>query len=135
MKVMGHNLFAILGAAVAIYAVGFIIYGMLVPPELWMESQGITQAQLDAVGTSRMPYGALPPLVTAIALAVLFGWAKVSSMTEGMRYGAIVAVASALPAIWYGWVYGVGGCTGPAIDSAHLLVGHVAAGAILGRWR
>lgn len=135
MKVMGHNLIAILGAAIAIYAVGFVIYGMLVSPELWMASQGITKDQVDAVGMSRMAYSALPPLVTAIALAVLFGWAKVSSMAEGMRYGAIVAIASALPAIWYGWVYGVGGCTGPAIDSAHLLIGHVAAGAILGRWR
>jgi hypothetical protein len=44
-------------------------------------------------------------------------------------------MASAVPALLYGWVYGTGPIEMTLIDGGHLLLGHVAAGAILGRWR
>ena len=135
MRVNGINLLAVLAAAVAIYAVGFVIYGLLVSPELWMASQGITQQQLDAVGMGRMVYSPAMPIVTAVGLAVLFKWGKVSGAANGAKWGVLVALASALPTIWYGWVYGVGTATGPLIDSGHLLLGHVVGGSILAKWK
>ena len=47
----------------------------------------------------------------------------------------VVALASAVPGMLYGWVYGVGPIDMTVIDSAHLLLGHAAVGAILGGWR
>lgn len=135
MKVMGLNALAILAAAVAIYVVGFLIYGVIVDPAVWMAGQGITKEQLDAVGMSRMPYGPAMPIVTAIGMGLIFKWANVSGLANGLKWGALIATTSALPAIWYGWVYGVGPCIGPAIDSAHLLAGHCVAGAILASWK
>jgi hypothetical protein len=135
MRVAGMNVLAILVAAIAIYLVGFVIYGMLVPQESWMAMSGITKEQADAVGMSRMPYGPVMPIMTAIGLGVLFKWANVAGLANGMKWAAAVAFASAIPAILYGWVYGVGGCTIIMIDSAHLLVGHVVAGAILASWK
>lgn len=135
MKIAGMNALAILAAAVAIYAVGFVIYGVIIDQATWMTAQGITQDQMDAVGMSRMAYSPLMPLVTAIGMAVLFKWGGVTGLAQGVRWGALIAILSALPAIWYGWVYGVGVSTGPLLDSLHLLAGHCVAGAILGSWK
>jgi hypothetical protein len=129
------NLLAILVAAIAIYLVGFVIYGMLIAPESWMAMSGITKEQADAVGMTRMPYSPIMPIMTAIGLAILFKWGNVSGIGNGIKWAAVVAFASAIPAIWYGWVYGVGGSTISLIDSAHLLVGHILAGAILASWK
>ena len=135
MRIAGMNVLAVLAAAIAIYAVGFVIFGMLMDPEVWMASSGFTKEQADAIGASRMPYGVVMPLVTAIGMGVLFKWANVSGWVNGVKWGALVAGLSALPAIWYGWVYGVGDCYAPMLDSAHLLIGHSIAGAILARWK
>jgi hypothetical protein len=46
-----------------------------------------------------------------------------------------VALASAVPAEMYAWVYGTGLVEITLVDSGHLLLGHVVAGAILGGWK
>jgi hypothetical protein len=135
MRIYGYNLVAILAAAIVIYAVGYIIYGVLIPPDVWMKNAGVTPEEMNAISGARMIYGPLMPLATAVGMAVLFRWASVGGLHAGLRYGALVALFSAIPAIWYGWVYGVGGATDPLIDSAHLLVGHMVAGSVLATWK
>ena len=135
MRIGGLNLLAVLSAALAIYAIGFIIYGVLIEPNAWMAMAGISQAELDVVGQSRMPFGAVMPVMTAIFMAVLFQMGQVEDTTTGIRWAIVIALASAVPALGYGWVYGVGPVSMTLLDSAHLLLGHVAAGAILGGWR
>lgn len=135
MRIGGYNWLAVLSAALAIYAIGFIIYGVLIEPVAWMAMAGVSQAEMDAVGASRMPFGALMPLMTAIFMAVLFKMGRVEDTTTGIRWAIVIALASAVPALGYGWVYGVGAASMTLLDSAHLLLGHVAAGAILGGWR
>jgi hypothetical protein len=44
-------------------------------------------------------------------------------------------LASAIPTCLYGWVYGGMSTDMTMVDSAHLLFGHIAAGAILGGWK
>jgi len=135
MRSGGINWLAVLGAAVAIYAVGFVIYGMLIPAEKWMAMSGITEADMEAVGSSRMMYSVIMPLMTAIFMAVIFKWGGVAGASKGAQWGMVIALASAIPTLLYGWVYGIGPIDATLIDSAHLLLGHVAAGAILGGWK
>jgi len=135
MRSGGINWLAVIVAAVAVYAVGFVIYGLLVPPETWMAWEGETQAELAAVGDSRMPFGVVMPLLTAIFMAVIFKWAQVAGASNGVKWGAVIALASAVPAEMYAWVYGTGLLEITLVDSAHLLLGHVVAGAILGGWK
>lgn len=135
MRAGGINWLAVIVAAVAIYAIGFVIYGLLVPPEWWMSASGITQEQIEALGAARMPFGVVMPLMTAIFLAVLFKLGKVADGATGAKWAVVVAMASAIPTLLYGWVYGVGPFDVTLIDSGHLLLGHVTAGAILGAWR
>lgn len=129
------NALAILAAAIAIYLIGFVIYGMLIPPESWMAMSGISKDQADAVGMTRMPYSPIMPVMTAIGLAVLYKWGNVVGLANGIKWAVMISFASAVPTIWYGWVYGVGGAEISMIDSAHLLVGHIVAGAILASWK
>jgi hypothetical protein len=53
----------------------------------------------------------------------------------GTKWAAAVAFASAVPTMLYGWVYGGLDTNMTMIDCAHLLIGHAAAGAILGGWK
>lgn len=135
MRINAYNPAPIIVAALVIYLVGFLIYGLIVDPQLWMAESGITQAQMDAVGAARMPFSPLMPIATAIGLAVLYRLTNRKGVACGVWLGVVVALTSAVPTIWYGWVYGVGGLAMPLIDSAHLLLGHAAAGAVIGWWK
>jgi len=135
MRAAGINWLAVLAAAIAIYAFGFVIYGIAIPPEKWMAMSGISPADMQAVGQSRMPFGPLMPLATATFMAFIFKWGGVANISTGVRWAVVIALASGIPAMWYGWVYGAGLIEGTVLDSAHLLLGHAAAGAVLGGWR
>ena len=135
MRAGGINWLAVVVAAIAIYAIGFIIYGLLVPAEWWMSASGISQQEMGSIGESRMPFGVVMPLMIAAFLALLFKLGRVADAATGAKWAVVVALASAIPTLLYGWVYGVEPFDVTLIDSAHLLLGHVAAGAILGGWR
>ncbi|HET7708764.1 MAG TPA: DUF1761 domain-containing protein [Sphingomicrobium sp.] len=122
---------AVVAAAVVIYVIGFVIYGLLVPEEAM---SGMTEAE-EATAMSRMAFGPLMPILTAVFLAVIFKWGAVGDLVSGVKWGAVIALASAIPTLLYGWVYGGGETNLTMIDVAHLWLGHVAAGAIIGGWR
>ncbi|MGH6659838.1 MAG: DUF1761 domain-containing protein [Sphingomicrobium sp.] len=135
MRAGGINWIAVLVAAIAFYAIGFVIYGLLIPAESWMAMSGISEAEIEALGENRMLFSVMMPLMTAIFMAVLFKWGKVADAATGAQWGVVIALASAVPGMLYGWVYGVGPIEMTMIDSAHLLLGHAAAGAVLGGWK
>ena len=134
MRSGGINWLAVIAAAIAIYAIGFVIYAMLIPEESWMAMSGMTEAE-KAVAMSRMPFSVVMPIMTAVFMAVLFKWAQVADAASGAKWEIVVALASAVPTMLYGWVYGGLSTNMTMIDCAHLLLGHVAAGAILGGWK
>ena len=134
MRSAGINWMAVVAAAVVIYAIGFVIYGLLIPEEAWMAMSGITEAEKQ-IGMSRMMYSPLMPILTAVFLALIFKWGAVGDLVSGVKWGAVIALASAIPTMLYGWVYGGLDTNMMMIDVAHLWLGHIAAGAIIGGWR
>ena len=135
MRAGGINWVAVLAAAVAFYLIGFIIYGILIGEEQMAAIMGADPAASKEAEEARMPFGVLMPLATAVFMALIFKWGQVRGLAMGARWGAVIALASAVPTIWYSWVYGDYPATMVLIDNAHLLLGHTAAGAILGAWR
>ncbi len=125
---------AVLIAAIAIYAIGFVIYAMLIPEPTWMAMSGMTEAE-KATAMSRMMYSPIMPIMIAVFMAVLFKWGQVADAMSGIRWGAVIALASAIPTMLYGWVYGGLSTDMTMVDCGHLLLGHVAAGAVLGGWK
>ena len=135
MRSGGINWLAVIGAAIAIYAIGFVIYGLVIPADTWMAWEGTTAEEMEAVGSSRMPFSVVMPLMTAIFMAVIFKWAQVAGASNGAKWGSVIALASAIPTEMYAWVYGIGAAEVTLVDAGHLLLGHAAAGAVLGRWK
>lgn len=134
MRSGGINWLAVIAAAIAIYALGFVIYGMLIPEDRMMAMMDISEED-KAVAMSRMPFGVVMPILTAVFMAVLFKWGQVADAMSGVKWATVVALASAVPTMLYGWVYGGIDTNMTMIDCAHLLLGHIAAGAILGGWK
>ena len=134
MRSGGINWLAVIAAAVTIYVLGFVMYAVMIPMESYVAMSGITEAE-QATATSRMMYSPIMPIMTAVFMAVLFKWGSVPDMVAGIKWALVVALASGIPGVLYGWVYGGLPTKMTMIDVSHLLLGHIAAGAILGGWK
>jgi hypothetical protein len=134
MRSGGINWLAVVGAAIAIYAFGFVIYALLIPEESWMAMSGMTE-EAKAVAMGRMPFSPVMPILTAIFMAYIFKLGSVGDAMTGAKWAILIAFASAIPTLLYAWVYGGNNTNMTLIDAAHLLLGHTAAGAILGSWK
>jgi hypothetical protein len=134
MRVMGHNVFAIIVAALLIYAIEFVIFALLISPEQYMAFTGVSQAQVDG-GAARMPFGIIPPLLTAIGLSLCIKWRGAQTLQGGAVTGLILAVLFAFGTSLYGYVYGPHATDYLPVNLAHFLVCWGAAGAVLGAWK
>ncbi len=132
MHIVGINWVAVLAAAAAFFAIGYVIHMRLVNLKAWNAAKHIDEAELSM---ARMASGLILPLATAIGLAVLFRWGDVTGVGEGVKWGLTAALASALPTLWYNWFFGNAPIWIFWVDSAHQLIGHAAVGAILAGWR
>jgi hypothetical protein len=134
MRVMGHNAFAIVLAAVAIYAIEFLIFAVLIPADQYMAMTGINEAQVSA-GTGRMPVGVVMPILFAIGLSLAIKWRGAAGLMGGVSTALLMAVLLAFPASLYSYVYGPHTEQFLLINLGHYLVCFAAAGAILGAWK
>jgi hypothetical protein len=134
MRVMGHNAFAILVAALLIYVIEFVIFAVLISPEQYMAFTGVTQAQVDG-GEARMPFGIIPPLFAAIGLSLCIKWRGAQTLQGGAMTGLILAVLFAFGTSLYGFVYGPHTPHYLLVNLGHFLVCWGAAGAVLGAWK
>ena len=134
MKIFGFSPIAILVAAIAVYAVGLIIYVFVVPAETWMEWSGISLEAMETVGMARMPLSPIMPIMIAIGTAMGIQWRGAQGISEGAMTGLLLALFFLVGGRLYGYVYGVEGLNILALDSVHLLLNGLAAGAALGWW-
>ena len=134
MRSGGINWLAVIVAAIVIDAIGFVMYGVMIPEDAYKAMTGMTEGE-KATAMSRMIYSPLMPILTAVFMAVLFKWGQVADAMTGAKWAIVVALASAVPTMLYGWVYGGLDTNMTMIDVSHLLLGHIAAGAILGGWK
>jgi hypothetical protein len=134
MRINGHNMLAIVVAAIAIYAIEFVIFAVLIPAEQYMALTGITQEQVEG-GMARMPFGIIPPVLAAIGLSMVIKWRNAAGWMGGLMTGVFMAVLFAFGTSLYGYVYGPHVEAYLPINLAHFLVCYGAAGAILGVWK
>ncbi len=134
MRVMGHNVFAIIAAAFAIYVAGFLIYGLLFE-EAWVAATGWSEEEIKS-GMSKMPLSPLPSLLIAIGISLAAKWRNKAGWMEGAITGLLMAVFLLLGERLYGYVYApAGGEMMLAIDGLYTMASGLAAGAILGAWK
>ena len=108
MRSGGINWLAVIAAAVAIYAIGFVIYGLLIPAETWMAWEGMTAEDMDAVGSSRDAVQRRDAADECGLHGRHLQMGTGDRTHRTARMGAGIALPSAVPALMYGWVYGIG---------------------------
>lgn len=134
MRFMGHNVLAIIVAAIAIYAIEFVIFAMLMSQEQYMALTGVTADQMQS-GMARMPYGIVPPLLAAIGLSQVIKWRNAPGLMGGVTTALLMAVLFAFAVSLYSYVYGTHTEAYLLVDLGHFLVAWGAAGAVLGAWK
>ena len=133
MRVMGVPLLPVLAAAAAIYAIGFVIYGLLFA-ELWMRLAGFNEQ--DAEGQAwRMALSPIMPLLTAVGLAVVFRWARVAGLGRALTVSFVLWLCFAFVVLMYAFTYSDQHPGLLLMDSLHLLANYLVGGAILALWR
>lgn len=131
--VAGDNWYAILAAATAFYAVGFLIYGALFSKQ-WMALSGYTKEQL-APHRWKMGVSWIMPVLSAIGLALVFKAAHVDNIAVGVWTALEVWFFIVLSTRLYSFVYSPERAGLLVMDAIHLLLGYLVAGAIIAGWR
>ena len=133
MRVMGHNVFAIIVAAIAIWAIGFLLYVALFQAQ-WMAWMGVTEEQMQQ-DNGRMPFMVVMPFLQAIGLSLAVKWRNAPGWMGGLMTGVLLAIFLTIAGRMYGWVYSFEATELFGLDSLHFLLTHAVAGAILGAWK
>jgi hypothetical protein len=133
MRVMGHNVFSIVVAAIAIWAIGFLLYVVLFQAQ-WMTWMGVTEEQMQQ-DNGRMPFMVVMPFLQAIGLSLAVKWRNAPGWMGGLMTGVLLAVFLTIAGRMYGWVYSFEATELFGLDSLHFLLTHAVAGAILGAWK
>lgn len=129
--IVGDNWIAIVVAAIAIYAVGFVIYGGL--SKLWLSQSGYTKEQLQP-HTWKMALSPIMPILSAIGLALILKLARVDNLATGLMISFEIWLFLILPARLYNFVYSPEKPGHLAFDAIHLLLGTLVAGGIISAW-
>lgn len=132
MRMMGHNVLAIIAAAIAIYLIEFVIFGVIIPADQYMAMTGFAEGQGD---DGRMPVGIVMPILTAIGLSLVIKWRNAPGWMGGLTTGLMMAVVFGFSTSLYSYVYGANTEAYLPINLGHFLVCWGAAGAILGAWK
>ena len=130
--IVGDNWLAIGAGAIAFYAIGFIIYGAVFS-KLWMQLSGFTKEQL-APHTWKMAVSPIMPILTAIGLAMILKLARVDNLATGLVVTFQIWFFIVLSTRLYSFVYSPERPGLLVMDAIHLLLGTMAAGAIISAW-
>lgn len=151
-RIMGVNLLAALAGAVAMYFIGFLIYGLIFQ-EVWSQQtlvnhgllapadagsltgEALMQRMQDIPSslspTVAMSFGFVISLVTALGIAVMLSLTKPMSLGSALLHAAILWVGFAATTLAYNVVYSSESMTIFHIDLVHLLLGYLAAAAAI----
>ena len=134
MRMMGHNVLAIIVAAIAIYAIEFLIFAVAMTQEQYQALSGYTADSM-AAGMARMPFGMIPPILAAIGLSCAVKWRNKAGWMAGVVTGVIMAICFGVGVSLYSFVYGPNNAAFIAVNVGHFFACYGVAGAILGAWK
>ena len=102
MRVMGHNVFAIVVAAIAIWAIGFLLYVVLFQAQ-WMAWMGVTEEQMQH-DNGRMPFMVVMPFLQAIGLSLAVKWRNAPGWMGGLMTAFCMAMFLSIAGahVWLG---------------------------------
>ena len=133
MRVAGHNVLAIIAAAIAMYLIEYVMYGVSISRESYMALSHVT-AEDSAGNMWKMPFGIIGPLVWATGLSIALGWKGAKGLQAGAMVGVVTSIFFMCAARFYQWGYGPTGLDFFALDALHFLLCGAVGGAIIAAW-
>ena len=130
--IISPNGWAIFVAAIVIYAIGFVIYGVVFQ-KIWLQQTGYTQEQLKP-HMWKMGISWIMPVLTAFGVAWAISLARVDNLAAVLAICAQLWIFLILPTRLYSYVYGPERPGHLALDAIHLLLGVLAAGTVIAIW-
>ncbi len=103
-KIAGINVLGVLLAAIAMYFIGFIWYGMLFS-EAWMAAHGWTEADFEGQSGTWMAAGFLIPLILSYGLAWHMKQKNISTPKTAGLFGLWLSLLIGVPLMMYAYVY------------------------------
>lgn len=151
-RIAGLNVIAVLAAAIAMYFIGFVFYGLIFQ-EIWsqqtLENHGLVAVGEGATLTGEplmaemqripgamemapaMSLGFVISLLTATGIAAVLKMAKPSGLGGALGTGLVLWAGFAATTLAYNVVYSSESRIIFGIDLAHLLLGYLAASAVI----
>ena len=130
-RISGVNLLGLLLAALAIYLVGFVWYGLMFS-EIWMAETGYTEAMYEGQSSLWMPAGIIMPLILAFGLGWHMKQKNISTLKTAALFGLWLGLLIGAPLMMYAYIYS------PyhswellLIDTSHVVVSFVLGSAVL----
>jgi hypothetical protein len=123
-------------ASIVFFVLGAIWYSVVATP--WVAAIGKTMDQLTREhGTSPLPYvvGFVAILVMCYTLAWLMQRVQATTLFDGLRLGAIVAIGFIAATLALNYGFEARSVTLWLINSVYLVVGLALSGAIIGGWK
>ena len=97
----------VLLAALAMYIVGFVWYGLLFDT-VWMEANGWAASDFEGQSGLWMPAGFLIPLILAFGVGWLMRQRGVNGVAAAAQFGLWLALLVGVPMMMYAYVYSPG---------------------------
>jgi Protein of unknown function (DUF1761) len=130
MRVLGLKLVPVIVSSVAIYIVGALIYGLLFSAQ-WMALAGYTEDSFKGQEW-RMALGPIMPILITLGMGLLIKDRGITTLQAGLKLGVMVGIFFLVATRLYSLAYGTEPVGLFLLDSAHLLLNAVVAGAVLG---
>ena len=130
-RIAGVNLVGILLAALVMWVLGFVFYGVLFS-DAWMAGNGYTEAMFEGQSQLWMPAGFRIPLILAYGLGWHMKQKNIKTLKTAVLFGLWLALLIGVPLMMYNYVYSPSHSWQVLlIDSAHTVVTFVAGAAVL----
>lgn len=123
---------SLLVSALAMYAIGALLYGLIFS-EAWLIWSGYTKEGMAAQGW-RVMLSPIMPLLLAAGIGAVLQWCKPANLSAALGAGFTVWLFLLWPARLYNWVYGDEPLELLLLDSGHLLANALIASAISQAW-
>jgi hypothetical protein len=130
MRIFGLKLLPVFVAAICVYAVGALIYAVLFSDQ-WMVLSGYTEESFKG-NEWRMGLSPIMPILITLGVGLLMKAQSITGLGGGLKLGALVGLLFLVPARMYNFAYGIEPPALLGIDSLHLVLNGIVAGAILG---
>lgn len=119
-------------SAIAIYAIGFLLYGLIFEED-WLIWTGYTREAL-APESWRMALSPIMPLLLAAGIGAGLHWTKPADLGAALGLAFVVWLLLLFPTRLYAWVYGDEPLGLLLLDGGHLLANALVAAGIQHVW-